>query len=193
MTKPTQKREIMEEAAIRLFATKGLARTTIKDIAAEAGVTEGALYRHYAGKEEMAWKLFNRELDQFTRLVSGMLFDERMPFPLRLGLAIQAIYDYYLCNSDRFAFILMTQHGFPEDKLLSRDTEPMTMTVDFLGQAMGNGEIQPCDASLCAALMIGVIMEPLVMHRYGKLDITPETHRRVTDACLRMLCVKGNA
>lgn len=190
MTKPIHKREIMEEAAIRLFATKGLARTTIKDIAAEAGVTEGALYRHYAGKEEMAWKLFNRELDQFTRLVADMLFDERMPFPLRLGLAVQTIYDYYLCNADRFAFILMTQHGFPEDKLLSRDTEPMTMTVEFLGQAMGNGEIEPCDASLCAALMIGVIMEPLVMHRYGKLDITPETHIKVTEACLRMLCMK---
>lgn len=190
MSRPSQKREIIEEAAIRLFATKGLARTTIKDIAAEAGVTEGALYRHYVGKEEMAWKLFNRELDQFTRLVSELLFDDRMPFALRLGLAVQTIYDYYNYNSDQFAFILMTQHGFPEDKLLTRETEPMTLAERFIGQAVGAGEIPPCDADLHGALLMGLIMEPLVMHRYGKLTITADTHAQVTEACLRMLGVE---
>ena len=106
MSRPVMKREIIEESAIRLFATKGLARTTIKDIAAAAGVTEGALYRWYDGKEEMAWKLFNRELDQFTHLVSEVLFDDRLPFALRLGQAVQTIYDYYHYNIDQFVFIL---------------------------------------------------------------------------------------
>ena len=187
MSRPVMKRETIEESAIRLFATKGLARTTIKDIAAEAGVTEGALYRYYSGKEEMAWKLFNRELDEFTRLVSEVLFDERMPFDLRLGLAIKTIYDHYKYNGDQFAFILLTQHGFPEDKLLSRDTEPMAMAERFVGQAMGAGEIPPCDADLYAALLMGAIMQPLVLHRYNKLEITAQTHAQVTASCLRML------
>jgi len=181
------KREIIEESAIRLFATKGLARTTIKDIAAEAKVTEGALYRYYEGKEEMAWKLFNRELDQFTRLLSDVLFDERMSFDLRLGLAVQTIYDYYIYNADQFAFILLTQHGFPEDKLLTRETEPMGMAERFIGQAVGGGEIPPCDADLAAGLLMGAIMQPLVLHRYGKLELTHQTHAQVTASCLRML------
>ncbi len=187
MSRPVMKREIIEEAAIRLFATKGLARTTIKDIAGEAGVTEGALYRHYSGKEEMAWKLFNRELDRFTRLVSKVLFDERMPFNLRLGLAIQTIYDYYTYNGDQFAFILLTQHGFPEDKLINHETEPMDMAERFVGQAVGAGEIPPCDADLHAALLMGAIIQPLVLHRYGRLELTADTPARVTASCLRML------
>lgn len=187
MSRPVVKREIIEDSAIRLFATKGLARTTIKDIAAAAGVTEGALYRHYPGKEEMAWKLFNRELDRFTHLLAGVLFDERMSFSLRLGLAVQTIHDYYLYNTDRFAFILLTQHGFPEDKLLTRETEPMDMAERFLGQAVGAGEIPPCDADLHAGLLMGAIMQPLVLHRYGRLELTPRTHALVTAACLRML------
>jgi len=187
MSRPAVKREIIEESAIRLFATKGLARTTIKDIAAAAGVTEGALYRWYEGKEEMAWKLFNRELDQFTRLISDALFDDRMPFDLRLGLAVQTIYDYYHYNSDQFAFILLTQHGFPEEKLLTRETEPMDMAERFVGQAMGAGEIPPCDADVYAGLLIGAIMQPLVLHRYGKIELTEETPTLVTSACLRML------
>lgn len=187
MSRPVMKREIIEESAIRLFATKGLARTTIKDIAAAAGVTEGALYRWYDGKEEMAWKLFNRELDQFTHLVSEVLFDDRLPFALRLGQAVQTIYDYYHYNSDQFAFILLTQHGFPEDRLLSRETEPHGLAERFVGQAVGLGEIPPCDADLFAGLIMGAIMQPLVLHRYGKIELSPETPELVTAACLRML------
>ena len=107
MSRSPIKREIVEEAAICLFATKGLTRTTIKDIAAAAGVTEGVLYRHYEGKEEMAWKLFNRELDQFVHLVSEVLFDDRLPFAQRFGLAIQTIYDYYAYNSDQIICLLV--------------------------------------------------------------------------------------
>ena len=187
MPRPVLKRETIEDAAIRLFATKGLARTTIKDIAAEAGVTEGALYRHYSGKEEMAWKLFNRELDQFIKLVSEVLFDQRMNFRLRLGLAVQTMYDYYQYNCDKFAFILLTQHGFPEERLISRETDPIGMAVNFIGQAVGEGEIPPCDAELHAALLMGALMEPLVLHRYGKIELTSETPLLVTEACLRSL------
>lgn len=189
MSRPVMKREVIEESAIELFATKGLARTTIKDIATRAGVTEGALYRHYDGKEEMAWKLYNRELEQFVRLVSSPLFDDRMPFALRLGLAIQTIYDYYTYNSDQFAFILLTQHGFPEDRLLNRESDPLNMAERFVGQAVGAGEIPPCDADLLASLMLGAILQPLVLHRYGRLELTPTTHGHVTEICLRMLGV----
>ncbi|AMD93209.1 TetR/AcrR family transcriptional regulator [Desulfomicrobium orale] len=187
MSRSLMKREVIEEAAIRLFSTKGLTRTTVKDIAAAAGVTEGVLYRHYEGKEEMAWKLFNRELDQFIHLVSEVLFDNRLPFAQRFSLAIQTIYDYYVYNSDQFAFILLTQHGFPEERLVSRKSDPMDVTSRFIGQGIGDGDIPPCDAELCAGLIMGAILQPLVLHRYGRLELEPSTHLHVTEACMRIL------
>ncbi|MDY0275801.1 MAG: TetR/AcrR family transcriptional regulator [Desulfomicrobium sp.] len=187
MSRPVIKREIIEETAIKIFATKGLARTTIKDIASQAGVTEGALYRYYDGKEEMAWKLFNRELEKFTRLIFQVLFEERMCFALRLGLAIKTIYDYYRYNGDQFAFILLTQHGFPEEKLQTKTTDPVDMVATFIGQAVGRGEIPPCDADLFASLIMGAALQPLVLHRYGRLKLEADTHNQVTQACLRLL------
>ena len=59
MARPAVKKQIIEETAIRLFATQGLARTTTKDIAREASVAEGALYRHWPSKDAMAWALFD--------------------------------------------------------------------------------------------------------------------------------------
>ncbi|MFO8212221.1 helix-turn-helix domain-containing protein, partial [Pseudomonas aeruginosa] len=54
-------RNKVRDAAIALFAQKGVKATTIKDIARAAGVSEGALYRHWASKEDLAAALFAAE------------------------------------------------------------------------------------------------------------------------------------
>src|SRR5262245_58019475 len=45
-------------AAMKLFADRGLDGTSIRDIARESGYTNPALYKHFAGKEELALHLF---------------------------------------------------------------------------------------------------------------------------------------
>ena len=54
---PPAKREILR-AAMKLFSQHGLVATTIRDIAKESGYTNPALYKHFAGKEELAMYLF---------------------------------------------------------------------------------------------------------------------------------------
>jgi AcrR family transcriptional regulator len=56
-TDPPAKREILR-AAMKLFSQRGLAATTIRDIAKESGYTNPALYKHFASKEELALYLF---------------------------------------------------------------------------------------------------------------------------------------
>jgi TetR/AcrR family transcriptional regulator, repressor of fatR-cypB operon len=54
---PPAKRQILR-AAMKLFSEHGLAATSIRDIARESGYTNPALYKHFAGKEELALHLF---------------------------------------------------------------------------------------------------------------------------------------
>src|SRR4051794_21920074 len=54
---PPAKREILR-AAMKLFSERGLAATTIRDIAKESGYTNPALYKHFVSKEELALYLF---------------------------------------------------------------------------------------------------------------------------------------
>src|SRR5882757_100868 len=54
---PPAKREILR-AALKLFSEGGLAATSIRDIAEESGYTNPALYKHFAGKQELALHLF---------------------------------------------------------------------------------------------------------------------------------------
>src|SRR5262249_12859990 len=55
----------IEAEALRLFAERGIAGTSIRDIASAVGVAEGALYRHFASKDELARRLF---LDGYATL-----------------------------------------------------------------------------------------------------------------------------
>jgi AcrR family transcriptional regulator len=54
---PPAKRQILR-AAMKLFSERGLDGTSIRDIAEESGYTNPALYKHFAGKEELAVHLF---------------------------------------------------------------------------------------------------------------------------------------
>ena len=59
----------IERAALQLFVEEGVDATTTRGIAEQAGVSEGALYRHYKGKDELALALF---METHNRLGSMM-------------------------------------------------------------------------------------------------------------------------
>ena len=46
-------KERILEAALELFAEKGYLGTSMSDIAGQLGITKGALYKHYASKQEI--------------------------------------------------------------------------------------------------------------------------------------------
>lgn len=55
-------RSAILEAAVRIFAIKGVARTSLDDIAREAGVTRGAIYWHFANKTDLLNTLWDQVL-----------------------------------------------------------------------------------------------------------------------------------
>jgi AcrR family transcriptional regulator len=46
------------DASLRLFSERGFARTTVRDIARIAGITDAAIYYHFASKREVLEALF---------------------------------------------------------------------------------------------------------------------------------------
>lgn len=79
-TRPTRERIV--DAAEHLLRTAGLARTTTKEIAREAGCSEAALYKHYRSKEEIFVRVLR---DRLPRL--NPLLDELGRDPGTLGVA----------------------------------------------------------------------------------------------------------
>jgi len=79
---PPAKREILR-AALKLFSERGLASTSIRDIADESGYTNPALYKHFESKDELALHLFETcHARVWTRcaaaLSAGSRFEDRL-------------------------------------------------------------------------------------------------------------------
>ncbi len=63
-------REQILDASLRLFSEKGFARTSVRDIAQAAGITDAAIYYHFASKRD----LFEALLDErgFTAALESL-------------------------------------------------------------------------------------------------------------------------
>lgn len=197
MARPAVKKQEIEQAAIRLFALNGLAGTTIKDIAAAANVTEGALYRHYPSKNEMAWKLYCREVDRLSHAIEAGVSSASGTLRDRMLTGVRFFYSYYRENPDNLTFVLFTRQSFPMHQLSDENIDPDVVIVKFLQSLLSCApahKVDPASMPLILAMVRGAVCEPLLMHRYGKITTWPdELIEPVADACVRILTTGGAA
>ena len=179
------KKQRIEQAAIELFARKGPAGTTVKDIAAASGVTEGALYRHYAGKEEMATALFVRELADL-RAVLVPVIEQDLPLAEKLGALIARLYERYDEAPYSLLFILLNFQNLQGIDLPGETGNIYDFITERTAEMLA-GAGRPCD-ELTPTLLSGLIIEPVLFHHYGRLAQAPSAYTyEVRAACCRLL------
>jgi AcrR family transcriptional regulator len=61
------------DVALGLFRTKGFDRTTMRDIAAEAGVATGAAYYYYPSKDAIVMAFYRRTFDEMQTKIGKVL------------------------------------------------------------------------------------------------------------------------
>jgi len=64
-------------AALVLFRTKGFEQTTMRDIAAAAGMATGAAYHHFASKDALVMAFYQRSCDEMQPRIESALSDAR--------------------------------------------------------------------------------------------------------------------
>ncbi|MEV0251899.1 TetR/AcrR family transcriptional regulator [Nocardia sp. NPDC050712] len=65
-------RSTVQTAAVRVFARHGYAASAIRDIAIEAGVSIGTIYRHYPTKDALYADLFDQALNGLVALTEEL-------------------------------------------------------------------------------------------------------------------------
>jgi len=65
------KRELIREAAKRVFVARGLSAASVREIALQAGYTTGAIYFHYDSKEEIYADVLSASLAALHEAVSA--------------------------------------------------------------------------------------------------------------------------
>ena len=157
----------IDRAALEVFTSRGVDAATTREIAAAAGVSEGALYRHYKGKEELATALFltlHRRLS--TLILEAAAAEGDLPAKAR------AVVRAYCQVADEdwllFSFHLLSLHRFlpayQED-----GNDPVSVTARIIKLAMAHDEIPDGDPELLAAMALGVVTQTAQNMAYGRL------------------------
>ena len=80
----------LERAALAVFARRGYAAATVRDVAREAGVAQGLLYNYYRGKDALLAALFRRSMGDVQASFAAAAVDA--PPAERLALLIRAAF-----------------------------------------------------------------------------------------------------
>ena len=76
---PEDKRQLILDAAVRVFARKGYHTSRVGDIAEEAGVAHGLLYHYFDSKDELLETIFRNTWTLMIETIRGVESIEEDP------------------------------------------------------------------------------------------------------------------
>jgi len=167
---PPAKREILR-AALKLFSDRGLAATSIRDIAQESGFTNPALYKHFAGKQELALYLFETCHGRVWTSCAAALASAK-DFPQKLDAYVGqwlALWDEY---PQVLAFLADSAHVlWPKSRASVRRQTVIGLAMSLVAEAppsrRGASAVNP---NLAAASLQGTLAELARMIQVGVVE-----------------------
>lgn len=142
----------------RLFGERGYAETSTEDIAADAGVTKGALYHHFSGKDDVMRAVYEQIKREITARVGASFTDTEAADFLIAGC--QATLDAHLDPAVRRIVVLDGPSVLSRDVL--RDIESRYGAVVLRGalrKAMNAGVIERQPLAPLAQMLNGALAE----------------------------------
>jgi AcrR family transcriptional regulator len=153
--------------AIHLFVKKGIDGTTIKDIAREARVAEGALYRHYKSKEDLAWQLFSTHLNKFTADLMAKVYPEQTA-EKRIQVFVQESFAAYEEDPELYSYLILREHSELEKYAIDA-VHPGHVVIKIIEDGQKTGEIRAGDPYLLGSMFVGGVIRVCVVKMYGNI------------------------
>jgi TetR/AcrR family fatty acid metabolism transcriptional regulator len=183
-----RRREEIMAAAARVFAEKGYAHATIREIADQADIAEGTLYNYFEGKHEILLAIFaDAESLMEEILLAGEKLEDReaMIEMFERGLSI---------SESRLPFtrILLTE-AMVDDSVLQEFVWHLLEQIHrqlevFIAERIATGAFRPIDPGMCARFALGMffgIMAPVI--RGVEPPPSREQRRMLAEAVVSLL------
>ncbi len=161
--KEEKKRDILN-AAMRIFARKGAARTKMADIALEAGIGKGTIYEYFNGKEKLFAALFHHMMGDLEHGFKHELQHATDPVQ-KLEIFVRVTLSTFLKKYEEHIDIMM---DFWAEGIRSNSKDVIkifhleTMYDEFrkvisgiLDEGIASGIFRPIDTQIAASVFIG--------------------------------------
>ena len=175
----TRRREEILEAAKACFAREGFHATSMRDIYRECGLSAGAVYNHFASKEEIVRALSEARLREAHARHEALELIEDPIEAMRLLAA--GTREELVREQDLLMDLQLAGEGLRDESIaeVSRQTFDATLqtVVGLLGRAQRTGHLDASlDTDALARLLIGVFQGVVVQTAIGA---PPERERHI--------------
>jgi AcrR family transcriptional regulator len=188
---PVDKRRVILDAAVRVFAQRGFHSCRVSDVADEAGVAYGLVYHYFGSKEEILDTLFVERWQLMLDAIEGI---DKSDATAREKLALVAsfIIDSYRHSPDVMKVIIVevtrAAHSFGREHLeqISKAYDRIALIVEA---ASREGAFKPgIDARFAAMCFYGAIEQLLSGWIFGLLPRTDEEYERAKGLVVETIC-----
>jgi AcrR family transcriptional regulator len=181
------RRAVILDAALRVFGQYGYRRTSMDDIAREAGIAKGTIYLSFASKEEVFQALSERLSE---RMLAGAEAARRRPGTTTDKLAAMhaawfGTYAQTISRSPHAAELLDAKHRLSANLVADAASRYKRLVRDVLTQAAAAGELDLEPAGLTA----DTAAELLIASARGLQSsaASPAACRRYLNALVRVM------
>ena len=146
-------------AAIKLFALNGFHKTTLKELAEEAGLSHGNIYDYVGGKEDIFFLIHDFLAGSAMDLIRRSLEDVQDPIE-RLRRIVRAEFKLMDQWSDALLLIYQESHILKGDflkKLLHKERLHLAEFENVINDCIAKGRLKECDVRLVANLIKSMI------------------------------------
>jgi AcrR family transcriptional regulator len=142
--KKQQTRQAIMLAAVKLFSEKGFEKTSIEELAKEAGIGKGTIYSYFQTKRDILHAFCEDELEDLHHELTTNA-DKEIPI-LKQMVAIYMSEFRHITENREFARLFMQETVFPRDVDLDRHLEHendyFKLLFPLLEKAQERGELR---------------------------------------------------
>ncbi|MDP8243406.1 MAG: TetR/AcrR family transcriptional regulator [Candidatus Hinthialibacter antarcticus] len=189
-TAPTElnTRQLIAQAAIKLFSENGYAGTSIRDIVEAAGVTKPVLYYYFNSKEELYRSLFHDIYDAWLPILR-----ERINAPTDFHTRLRDLMDYYLDFGDESEIcalrLIYTAAFGPKAQrelvdIVALEKKHLDLLKQFFQEGIHTGCIRSIPAENAAVHFLGVLTMQLNLRVVTGQEISNEQKETIINYCL---------
>ena len=168
------------DAALKLFARNGFAATKVEDIAREAGLSKGAIYRYFPSKEDIFESLVKRAIAPIAERTEDLARTSHED-PAVLLKAVLSVVAVKLSDPDTMALprIVLQEAGrFPElaetyrRQVINKGIGALEL---ILQKGIAAGQFRPVDAHLAIRNVMGPLLAHMLLTQIFRIDEDAQT------------------
>ena len=180
-TKKPEQAERMLEAAARLFGTQRFHEVRMDDVANEAGVGKGTIYRYFEDKDELFLALLGRAGRQLDALIHERVAAAATA-QTKLEALVGAILEFFAAQPHVFDLIQRAdaQRGWDTPWQKVRDAT-FQLTQQVFSEGRQNGDFLVRDPETAALVLLGGVRAVM---RFGTRPQHSDLARRLVDMVL---------